>query len=145
MYWSFITISPSQWLLLAGIFSILCLFMPKRIPITICGAALLTSVGLFIYKLYAGHSAAIPLQLLTFLGLLAIGIFIVRPKASFVNEHFPALHAVFALDMPIENGRGTYTYDGVTYKLVGPDAPIGAQASIISIQGNTLYIDILSQ
>ena len=146
MYWSFITITPSQWLVLGAIFAVLCLFMPKRIPMTICGAAIITGVGLFVYKLYAGNPAAILLQILLFLGLLALGLFVVRPKAPhIVDDFFPCPKAVFALDMPIENGRGAHTHDGVAYDLIGPDAPIGAQVSIISIRGQTLYIDVLSQ
>ncbi|UNM05884.1 MAG: hypothetical protein H6925_05135 [Holosporaceae bacterium] len=62
----------------------------------------------------------------------------IRPKTLLINDAFPHPHAVFALNLPIEKGRGTHTYDGITYELVGPDAPYRRQVSIISIQGKTL-------
>ena len=145
MYWSFLTINPTQWLILAGIFAVFCLFMPKRIPISITAAAFLTGAALFIYKAYSGNAAYVPFQLVIFMGSLVFILFFIRPNALIEPHQFPHRNAVFTLELPIQNGVGTYKHHETTFKLVGPDLPIGAKVTIISIQGTTLYIEPLSQ
>ena len=144
MYWSFLTITPLQWAVLGGIFAVLSLFMPRRIPLTVCCASLITSLALMACNLFLHTPMPVPWQMAVFMGTIVVGLFFVSPNTTTLDP-FPEIKAIFTLTSPIQKGKGTYLYDGITYTVVGPDAPIGAQATIVSMKGRTLYIDIISQ
>lgn len=145
MYWSFLSITPIQWAILGGIFAALSLFMPRRIPLTICGSALITAALLLVYNLLVpGPSLLAIWQIILFLGLIVLGLFVLRPQST-TWDAFPHPQAIFTLTSPIKRGKGTFQHEGITYTLIGPDAPTGSKAAIVSINGRTLYIEILSQ
>lgn len=145
MYCSFIIITPIQWAILGCIFAGLGLFMPRRIPLTISGSALITAAFVLIYSLLIPAAPLLAVwQIILFLGLIIVGLFAVRPRST-TEEMFPQPHAIFTLTTPIKKGKGTFQHEGITYTLIGPDAPLGAKAAVVSINGHTLYIEILSQ
>lgn len=141
---SFITITPTRWLLLSGIFLGLSFFMPRRIPWIISATAGATAMVSFIYLLLSSTLPSALFQVITFVVLLILSLVFVRtislPAKSSLRKG-----DTFILDAPIKKGKGVCNINGKTYTVVGPDCPVKTAVTVISIESTTVYISPVSQ
>lgn len=140
MHTSFIHITPDRWVLISGIFWALSFFMPRRIPWIMAGTAFATGTISFIYPFVGGGSPlSTAMQLAIFSVLLILGLLFIQIATP--SSHSSLKKAdVLTLTSPIKKGKGTFKVGEKSYTLVGPDCPASTQVTVVSLQGDILYI-----
>ncbi len=140
-------IEYTQWITLGFIISCLAFVIPPRIPAIIGAAAFLVGLVSWIYGLGNPVGISALYQLSAFLGLIVGGLMVWPVGHSFERVrrgHFkkgvPYRGQVFVLKSPVKNGFGTLEWQGKTWVLVGPDMPSETKVSVVSQEGDTLYV-----
>ncbi|HIP52462.1 MAG TPA: NfeD family protein [Chromatiales bacterium] len=90
-------------------------------------------------------------QILAFAVLSVVSVFAGRTwlKRHPIKTDEPTLNRrgmqyigrVFTLERPIVNGYGKISVDDTTWRVIGPDAPAGAQVRVTAVQGVDLQVE----
>lgn len=65
-----------------------------------------------------------------------------RPTLNRRGTHY--VGRIFALSDPIENGMGRIRVDDSTWKVSGPNAPLGSKVRVIGVDGTLLFVELVS-
>ena len=138
---SFLLITPDRWLIVSGLFVLLALFIPKRIPLIVSGTTFVTGTISFIYPfLTKSCPLSTTIQLTIFFVLLILSLLFIHAAPPASAQHPLRKEDVFALTSPIKKGKGTLTWGEKSYTLVGPHCPAQTLVTVVSVQGDTVYI-----
>ncbi len=140
-------IGCTQWFTLGFIIGCLAFMIPPRIPSIIGASAFFVGLLSWGWSATQGSQIFALYQLGVFLGLIVFGLMVWPVGHSFemvrrgsFRKGAPHRGQVFVLKSPIEKGFGTLNWQGKTWVLVGPDTPVGGKISVVSLEGDTLYV-----
>ncbi len=111
------------------------------------GLAALIVAGISAIQLYAWA-----IQLILFGVTSVVIIWLVRPFYEKLSQkHRSGLNqrahrligTILILDHPIVNGHSRITIGDSTWGVIGPDSEIGVKVKVISIDGNSLVVEVL--
>ncbi len=140
-------IGCTQWFTLGVIIGSLAFVIPSRIPSVIAASAFFVGILSWGWSVTQGSEIFTLYQLGIFLSLIVLGLMVWPTGHSFemarrgsFRKGAPHRGQVFVLKSPIEKGFGALNWRGKTWVVVGPDMTVGTKISVVSLEGDTLYV-----
>ncbi|MEM8496481.1 MAG: NfeD family protein [Pseudomonadota bacterium] len=134
-----------HWLVLAMLLLLLELFVPAAFFIWIGAAAAVLGLILMLVPALSWQ-----VQLIAFAVLSIVSVIVGRRLFRKIDSSEPTtlnrrgdqyIGREFLLDDPLQNGTGRLKVDDTSWRIIGPDLPVGTKVVVKSIDGSSMVVD----
>jgi membrane protein implicated in regulation of membrane protease activity len=139
-------LGPWSWVILGLVLMGLELVAPGAFLLWLGFAALLT--GILDWTFGLSWQAAVLVFAVLSVGAVLVGRVATRDRNDEEGDRPPLnrraqsfVGRVFTLESPIVSGSGRIRVDDSSWRIVGPDAPAGANVRVVRVEGATLMVE----